>query len=228
MLKLCGFQNSNYYNKVKFALLEKGIPFTEEHVKVGPWAAPGLTERTPFGKVPFIEAEAGALCESLPIMEYLEARWPTPALMPQDPWQAAKVRELVTCIELHLELTVRQLFPSLYFGAPPMSDSSKERVHKQLIKHVESFKRLVQPTPLAQGKAEYLVGNQFSQADIAAYIHLPIVGLTSKLGFGEDMLLAAGIDYKPHKQLIGARPAAIKVDNDRKAYMAASQTSSKS
>ena len=30
MLKLCGFAASNYHNKVKFALLEKGIPFEEE------------------------------------------------------------------------------------------------------------------------------------------------------------------------------------------------------
>ena len=61
MLKLCGFALSNYYNKVKFALLEKGVPFTEELTKVGPWAVPGLMERTPFGKVPFIEAAQGTL-----------------------------------------------------------------------------------------------------------------------------------------------------------------------
>ena len=30
MLTLCGFSASNYYNKVKLALLEKGLPFTEE------------------------------------------------------------------------------------------------------------------------------------------------------------------------------------------------------
>ena len=28
MIVLCGFQLSNYYNKVKLALLEKGVPFT--------------------------------------------------------------------------------------------------------------------------------------------------------------------------------------------------------
>ena len=30
MLKLCGFAVSNYYNKVKLSLLEKGVPFEEE------------------------------------------------------------------------------------------------------------------------------------------------------------------------------------------------------
>ena len=35
MLTLCGFAVSNYYNKVKLALLEKGIPFNEELVMTG-------------------------------------------------------------------------------------------------------------------------------------------------------------------------------------------------
>ena len=35
MLTLCGFAASNYYNKVKFALLEKGVPFTEELAWLG-------------------------------------------------------------------------------------------------------------------------------------------------------------------------------------------------
>ena len=32
MLKLCGFAISNYYNKVKMQLLEKGVAFEEELV----------------------------------------------------------------------------------------------------------------------------------------------------------------------------------------------------
>jgi glutathione S-transferase len=35
MLTLSGFSASNYYNKVKLALLEKGVPFEEELAWVG-------------------------------------------------------------------------------------------------------------------------------------------------------------------------------------------------
>ena len=35
MLTLCGFAASNYYNKVKIALLEKGVDFTEQLAWVG-------------------------------------------------------------------------------------------------------------------------------------------------------------------------------------------------
>ena len=103
MITLCGFAASNYYNKVKMVLLEKGVPFLEEYVPSGPKDEATLSA-SPLGKVPFIRTPQGTLCESEVIVEYLEAAYPTPALAPADAWGAAKVRELTTFIELHLEL----------------------------------------------------------------------------------------------------------------------------
>ncbi|HYR24827.1 MAG TPA: glutathione S-transferase N-terminal domain-containing protein, partial [Aquabacterium sp.] len=40
MLKLYGFPLSNYYNKVKMVLLEKGLPFEEVRAMVGPGSDP--------------------------------------------------------------------------------------------------------------------------------------------------------------------------------------------
>jgi glutathione S-transferase len=221
MLKLCGFALSNYYNKVKFALLEKNIAFTEDLTKVGPWAVPGLVDRTPFGKVPFIETAQGTLCESQVIMDYIEQQWPTPALMPTDAWQAAKVRELITCMEIHLELAVREHYPHAYFGAPPMGDSSKARVHKLLTKNVEGFKRLIKNTDLSS--VAFITGDVFTQADCAAFVHLPLIGMTTKIAYGSDMLVDMGVDWKPYVKRLAERPAAQRVDADRKAYQAAAQ-----
>ena len=72
MIKLCGFALSNYYNKVKFVLLEHGIPFEEVLVKTGQDEA--LLAHSPLGKVPYIQTEHGDLCESQAIVEYLHAR----------------------------------------------------------------------------------------------------------------------------------------------------------
>ena len=47
MFKLCGFAASNYYNKVKLALLEKGVPFEEELV----WLGETDQAASPLGKV---------------------------------------------------------------------------------------------------------------------------------------------------------------------------------
>ena len=48
MLKLCGFAASNYYNKVKMQLLEKGVPFEEELVWT--WQEPTLLARSPISR----------------------------------------------------------------------------------------------------------------------------------------------------------------------------------
>ena len=75
MITLCGIPLSNYYNKVKLALMEKGIPFTEEYVKTHSHDEAVLS-CSPLGKVPFIKTPQGALCESQVILDYLEAAYP--------------------------------------------------------------------------------------------------------------------------------------------------------
>ncbi|MDR2992212.1 MAG: glutathione S-transferase, partial [Burkholderiaceae bacterium] len=118
MFKLCGFAASNYYNAVQLALLEKGVPFEEQLV----WLGETDSAASPLGKVPYALTDEGPLCESTVILEYLEARYPEHPLLPANPYLAAKVRELVRFIELHLELVARNLYPEAFFGGK-VSDS---------------------------------------------------------------------------------------------------------
>ena len=62
MLTLCGFAASNYYNKVRLALMEKGVPFNER--LVWPDRSAALMEQSPLGKIPYFEIDDVALCES--------------------------------------------------------------------------------------------------------------------------------------------------------------------
>ena len=66
----------------------------------------------------------------------------------------------------------------------------------------------------------YIAGDTFSQADCSAFNHLPLVGMASKASYGEDLLAAAGVDYKPYVKLVGERASAQKVVADRKAAQA--------
>ena len=50
-----------------------------------------------------------------------------------------------------------------------------------------------------------------------AFASLPLVGMASKVAFGEDLLLAGGVDYKAYVKVISERPSAQKVVADRKA-----------
>jgi glutathione S-transferase len=214
MITLCGFTLSNYYNKVKMVLIEKGLPFDEERSDRG-----AVTEETlmcsPLGKVPWIRTEHGALCESEVIVEYLEALQPEPRLLPGDLWAQAKVRELVTFVELHLELVVRELYPAAFFGGT-VSDGDKARLGKLIARNVAAFKRLARLSP-------YLAGPEFTLADCAAYVSLPLVALATKAIYGADALQAAGIDWKSYIRLVEQRPSAQRVTADRKADQAAAR-----
>lgn len=213
MITLCGFSISNYYNKVKMVLLEKGVPFTEERVKTHS-KDEAVLACSPLGKVPFIRTEHGALCESQAIVEYIEAVHPSPPLLPADAWQAAKVRELTIFIDLHLELVARELYGKAFFGGE-ISESNAARVRKLLEKNLVGFKRLAKFSP-------YVGGDVFTLADCSAWVSLPLVGMATKIVYGEDLLAAAGIDWKPYSKLIGERPSAQRVAADRKAEQAAS------
>ena len=208
MLVLCGSPVSNYYNKVKIALLEKGVPFTEEKVNTGS-KDEAVLSATPLGKIPFIRTEHGALCESQAILDYIEAHYPNPPLVPADPWQAAKVRELVTFVDLHLELVARELYPKAFFGGE-LSEANGARVQKLLKKNIAGFMRLAKFSP-------YVAGATFTQADCAAWASLPLVSMATRAAFGEDLLAAAGIDWKSYSKLINERASAQKVVADRKA-----------
>jgi glutathione S-transferase len=212
MITLCGMTLSNYYNKVKMVLLEKGVPFTEELVRTGSKDDTVLAA-TPLGKIPFIKVDGRTLCESQVIVDYLEARFPQPPLLPADALAAAKVREVTAFLELHLELVARELYGQAFFGGTA-SESTKERVGKQLTRNIAAFKRLAKFSP-------YLAGESFTLADCAAWASLPLVGMATKAVLGEDLLAAAGIDWKAYTRLVGERPSAVKVAADRKRDQAA-------
>ena len=203
MLKLCGFSASNYYNKVKLALLEKGVAFEEELA----WVGETDPAASPLGKVPYFKTDAGPISESTVMLEYVEAQYPTPALLPADPFQAAKARELVRYIELHLELVARNLYPEAFFGGK-VSDTAKEKVGQQLEKNVAAFAKLARFAP-------YISGDSFTLADCAAAVHLPLISGATKIIYGRDFL--ADLPVRDYLKLLGSRPAVVKINADRKA-----------
>jgi glutathione S-transferase len=213
MITLHGFALSNYYNKVKLVLLEKGVPFTEAMASPrSPDAA--MLAASPLGKVPYVTLQDGrSLCESQIIVDWIEAAWPAPPLLPADPFAAAKVRELCAFVDLHLELVARELYAQAFFGGT-VGEGTQARVRKQLAKNVPAFLRLAKFAP-------YVAGAEFTLADAAAWVSLPLVSSATKAVLGEDVLAAGGIDLKAYLRLVGDRPSAQRVSADRKAHLAA-------
>jgi len=202
MPKLCGFAASNYYNKVKLALLEKGVPFEEELA----WVGQTDKAASPLGKVPYLLTDDGPLSESTVILEYIEAKYPAHPLLPADAYAAAKVRELIRYTELHLELVARNLYPEAFFGGK-VSDSAKEKIGPQLEKNIAAFAGLAKFAP-------YLAGDSFTLADCAGAVHLQLVASATKIIYGRDYL--ADLPVRDYLKRLGERPTVQKVNADRK------------
>lgn len=203
MLTLCGFGASNYHNKVKLALIEKGVAFEEELV----WVGETDPQASPLGKVPYLKTAQGTLCESSVMLEYIEQAHPTQPLMPKDPFAAAKVRELMTFLDLHLELVARNLYPEAFFGGK-VSDSTKEKVGAQLEKNVAAFATLVAFKP-------FIAGTEMTLADCTAAVHLPLITAVSKTIYGRDFL--ADLPVKEYMKMWSERPSMQRVHAERKA-----------
>ena len=203
MIQLHGTPLSNYYNKVKLALLEKGLNCSEHMVLPGSAAL----DASPVGRIPVLVTADGPLSESQAIVEYLEALQPQPPLLPSNPYRAAKVRELCLFIDLNLELVIRPLYAQAFFGGQA-DPALAARIRPTLEKNLSGFKRLACFSP-------YVAGDHFTLADCCAWVSLPIVGLTTKIVYGENLLQTHGIDIKPYTQLIEERASAQRVKAER-------------
>ncbi len=211
MLRLCGFHISNYFNKVRIAMLEKGLDF-ELDPTCRPSQKDDFLARTPMGKVPFLEVDGEHLVESQVICDYLEDAYPERPLYPRDPLARARVRELIAIMELHMELVARRLYRQVFFGGT-ISDEVKAAVETDLAKGVRAFRMRAKFDP-------YVAGSELTLADCAAAVHLPLVSLASRLAYGRDFLDSMP-QVKPYLQLVGERPAFRQVAEDRKASQAA-------
>jgi glutathione S-transferase len=213
-MKLCGFRISNYHNKVRLALLEKGIDH-EEDASCTPRQTEEFLARSPRGKSPFLELDdGGCLTESQVICEYLDEAYPAKPLLPRDTLQRARVRELVAHMELYLELPARRTYGFVFFGRP-VDEAVKQVVEKDLARGVHALKALTKFDP-------YIAGPELTLADCAAFVHLPLVSLATKLGYGRDVLEdVPGLEA--YLAMLGERPAFARVRGDQKAARAAAQ-----
>ena len=203
MLTLCGFGASNYHNKVKLVLLEKGVAFEEELA----WVGETDPTASPLGKVPYLKTDKGSVCESTVMVEYIEQQYPQHPLIPKGAFEAAKVRELMIFLDLHLELVARNLYAEAFFGGK-VSDAVKEKISAQLEKNVAAFAKLVQ-------FRLFIAGNEISIADYTAAVHLPVITAVTKTIYGKDFL--ADLPVKDYMKMWSERPSMQRVHADRKA-----------
>jgi len=141
------------------------------------------------------------------MVEYIEQQYPQHPLIPKDAFEAAKVRELMIFLDLHLELVARNLYAEAFFGGK-VSDSVKEKIGAQLQKNVTAFAKLAQFKP-------FIGGTEMSMADCTAAVHLPLITAVTKTIYGNDFL--ADLPVKDYMKMWSERPSMQRVHADRKA-----------
>jgi glutathione S-transferase len=103
MLKLYHLPISFNSRRVWVALLEKGLEFELIPLKLhGDQFQPEFLSLNPFHHIPVLVDGDFTIIESLAILDYIEAKYPQPPLLPRDPQSLATVRmvEMVTVNEL--------------------------------------------------------------------------------------------------------------------------------
>ena len=94
MITLYDADRCPYCARVRIVLAEKGLQY--ETVVIDLEDRPAwIYEKNPLGRVPVLEEDTFVLAESAVINEYLENRYPEPALWPADPAERALGRMLV-------------------------------------------------------------------------------------------------------------------------------------
>lgn len=177
MIKLYGAPLSPYYNKVKIALMEKGVKF--EEVLMRPSQDQDVLERSPMGKIPFVEINGHALSESTAILEWLEDAYPTATLLPPTPNGRAHAREMMLLIDLYLAPACTPIVRHRLFGLP-LDDAGRQASRDAIVRSLAALARLAQYGP-------WLAGEQFSFADVSAAAVLPVVKFVAR-ELGEDLL----------------------------------------
>ena len=160
MLKLISATPSPYARKVRIALAEKGIPF-ELQTEV-PWhAATATPQFNPLEKLPVLILEDGsAVYESHYILEWIEAKYPDPPLLPADIDDRLLARRFEVLCDGTCDAFVLMFFEQMR----EPSRQSPEWIARQRRK-VEGGLR---ETARLIGDRTYAVGDSFTLGDIAA------------------------------------------------------------
>ena len=157
---------SSYSAKVRIVLCAKGVPF-EERTPPGGYRSAEYRAIVPMGTLPAIRDGDWVLSESEAINEYLEERYPSPPMLPEDLALRARIRFLCRFHDLHLEPKVRALFAHVRLAA--RNDEAVARLRADIDMRLQQLAAWTEPQP-------YLLTPRLSLADCGPLVTLPLAG----------------------------------------------------
>jgi glutathione S-transferase len=146
MLTLYDAARCPYCARARIMLAEKQVEFEATEIDLTDRPA-WIYEKNSTGRVPVLEEDAWVLPESAVILEYLEERYPEPALLPTDPGDRALAR---------LWIFRHDDFTKPYYALRREEEGAAASLDRELAK-LESL----------LARQPWLTGREFGLADIA-------------------------------------------------------------
>ncbi|MEH2294756.1 glutathione S-transferase family protein [Nostoc sp.] len=160
--------------RVWITLLEKGLEFELVEIKIdGEQFKPEFLAINPFHHIPVLVDDGLNVVESLAILDYLEAKYPTPAMLPKDAKDLAIARmvQLVTVNEL---LPASTTFLPQFLGLPGGDPEKIEKAQQKIATVLKFFESLLDDRP-------YFASHNLTLAEVVAGTVvnvLPSVGIS--------------------------------------------------
>ena len=158
-MKLYNLNLSNFATKSRIVVYDKGANVEIVPIPGGNMKSPEYLKINPLGKVPTFDADGVIIPESELINEYLEEKFPSPALLPKSPEARAHVRLLSRFNDLYLDPPLRALFAHLN------PKSRDEKVVTEKLTEVQG--RLDQLEAMLAAPGNFAGGADFTLADCA-------------------------------------------------------------
>jgi glutathione S-transferase len=148
-------------SRVWITLLEKGLEFQLVEIKMdGEQLKPDFLAISPFNHIPALVDDGLNVVESLAILDYLEVKYPTPAMLPKDAKDLAIARmvQLVTVNEL---LPATTTFLPRYLGLPGGDPEKIAQAQHKIATVLKFFENLLDDRP-------YFASDKLTLAEVVA------------------------------------------------------------
>jgi glutathione S-transferase len=194
-LKLYTFKLCPFAHRVRIALAEKGLDY--ERIEIDLKNKPAdFAEISPYGRVPLLTHGRTRVWESAVILEYLEDAFPEHALMPLNAADRAKVR-------LWIDFANTRLFAATH----QLMFATDEAVRRELTAEMVSAVRYLEREGMHVGRGPYLIGKEFSLADVVLYPWFEQASTLEK--FSEFKMPKDTAGIRAWQKAVAERPAVI-------------------